>query len=71
MTGATGDDALLAEALRRLRQDWADTAARWRDRARDDFARDHLDGIEQRTRTATRAMTQIDLLISEARRQCR
>lgn len=71
MPGVMGDDALIAEALRRLGQAWSATADGWRDQAREEFARLHLDGIEQRAREAARAIKRVETLIAEVDRQCR
>ncbi|MBA3707883.1 MAG: hypothetical protein H0W83_03565 [Planctomycetes bacterium] len=71
MPSVTGDDAMLEDALRHLCEAWAITAERWRDQARSDFEKQHLDGIEDRTRLAARSVKQMENLINEVMRQCR
>ena len=70
MPAVNGDDGLLEKALADLRGAWAATAETWRDQARADFEREHLEEIEQRTRQAVRAIRQMDTLMREAMRQC-
>ena len=65
------DDGPLEQALRDLHQAWNATAEGWRDRARDEFGRLHLDPIDIRTREATRTLSALAALVEEARRQCR
>ena len=71
MPNLTGDDALLEKSLRTLEQAWNESGSRWRDEAREDFAREHLAPISERARVAIRALKQLDGLLAETMRQCR
>lgn len=70
MPALMGDDALLEKALKDLAAAWDATSDAWRDEARTDFADQHLDAIDARTRAAVRAIRQMDTLLKEAIHQC-
>ena len=71
MSKPAGGNALLEMELRKLDTAWAATETHWRDRARTDFADDHLSPINQRAQLAARALRQLEDLLGEAHQQCR
>ena len=61
---------LIEKTLKDLQTAWAATADGWRDQARPNFEREHLDEIEARLREAGRAMRQIQTILREAITAC-
>jgi hypothetical protein len=70
MPNFSGDEALIEKTIKDLHAAWAATADGWRDQARPDFEREHLDEIEARLREAGRAMLQIQTILREAVTAC-
>lgn len=71
MIGTSGDHDQLEKALRDLLAAWEITEAGWRDLARTEFARDHLNPLDARVRLAVRTSKQLSALLEEAVRECR
>jgi hypothetical protein len=71
MIGVSGDHDQLEKALRDLLAAWAVTEAGWQDRARTEFAEEHLNPLDARVRLAVRTSKQLSALLEEAIRECR
>ncbi len=70
MSATEGNAAAMLGALKDLRAYWERTASVWRDAARAQFERDHLRELVESTRTAATAVGQIEVLLSQIRKDC-
>jgi hypothetical protein len=70
MTRISGGAAQLEKAAAALREAYAASADGWRDRAREEFAEQHLHALEARLRQAVQASRQLESLLTEAVRTC-
>lgn len=70
MRGVDGEDGALDGALRELIEAWSATSDGWRDAARGEVDRDHIDPILSRGRHAGRALAELAALCSDAIRRC-
>jgi hypothetical protein len=64
------DEAALERAVRDLLDAWAVAGDAWRDGTREEFDRDHLQGLHWRGRHAMKAVAELSQLCSEALRRC-
>jgi predicted acylesterase/phospholipase RssA len=68
---ALGDnEAILIQATRQLDEKWQNTASAWRDKARDDFDRKHLEELLAGAKAAQRAMRAVGDLLRQAVAEC-
>ncbi|HAT10077.1 MAG TPA: hypothetical protein DCS97_05685 [Planctomycetes bacterium] len=65
-----GDNGVLERAARELTEAWHATENGWRDQARDEFGREHLEQLTWRARHAERALSELMALCAEAERAC-
>lgn len=65
-----GNDAIMAKALKDLQAHWEQTRTVWNDDARNDFERDHLNGLIPAMKTATTAIQRIEEILRRARKEC-
>ena len=70
MSTAEGNDAVLLGALKELNSYWERTASVWRDAARDKFEEDCLTDLREAVRTASNAISQIEVTLRQIRREC-
>ena len=70
MSSTSADEATMDRALRELTDAWLIAGEGWRDAARDEFAREHLDQIEWRGRQGMKALSELSALCAEAVRRC-
>ncbi len=70
MSGSMGNDAMLQRALADLWHHWHATESVWHDDARDLFARQRLDPMDDHARQAIKAASQLEALLAQALRQC-
>jgi len=63
-------EILLAKAARDLEMNWEITAQTWRDKARTDFEKTHIESLIPEVRRAADAITQINRLLHKAIREC-
>ena len=70
MTSPTADEGTLDRAVRELLEAWAATGNGWRDAARSEFEREHLDMIVWRGRQGMKALGELSALCTEAVRRC-
>jgi hypothetical protein len=70
MSTAEGNDAVLLGALKELNSYWERTAAVWKDAARERFERDCLQDLVEAVRTASNAISQIEVILRQIRREC-
>ena len=70
MSNPAADEATLDRALRELSDAWAIAGEGWRDAAREEFQRDHLDDISWRGRQAMKSLGELTQLCAEALRRC-
>lgn len=70
MSPAEGNDASLLGALRDFYQYWDRTAVVWRDSARTQFEKEYLHDLVETIRTAASTISQIEVLLSQIRREC-
>jgi hypothetical protein len=66
----SGNDAILAKALEDMEQRWTSTAGNWRDRARDEFEKKHLDELRNAVVAARHAMNNVEELLRQVVREC-
>jgi len=66
----SGNDAILAKALEDMEQQWQSTAGAWRDKARDDFEKKHLDELRNAVQAARHAMNNIEEMLRQVIREC-
>ncbi len=70
MSGPSGEDASLDGAVRELLEAWRATSDSWRDAARSEIDRLHIDPIGDRARHAARALGELAALCDDAIRRC-
>ena len=70
MSAASADEASIDRALRELTDAWIATGNGWRDGARDEFDRDHLNDILWRGRQGMKALGELSALCADAMRRC-
>lgn len=70
MKSAGGYGAILSGALKDLNTYWEQTGSVWRDAAREKFENDHLRILAEGVRAASTAMDQIEVLLSQVRKEC-
>lgn len=63
-------EAILARASQDLQAKWENTASLWRDKARDDFERKHLEELFAAAQAARHAMKAVDNLLRQAIQEC-
>jgi hypothetical protein len=67
----SGDnEAILSQATRELHEKWQNTAASWRDKARDDFERKHLEELVAGAKAAQGSIRMVDDLLRQAITEC-
>jgi hypothetical protein len=66
----SGNDAILAKALETMEQHWLATAGNWRDKARDDFEKNHLNVLRESVVGARHAMNNVEELLRQVIREC-
>jgi len=64
------NEALLARAAQDLQAKWENTQSMWRDKARDDFERKHLEELLAAVHAARQAMKAVDNLLRQAIHDC-
>jgi hypothetical protein len=64
------NEALLARASQDMNAKWENTASVWRDKARDDFDRKHLEELRQAVHAARQAMKAVDAILRQAIQDC-
>ncbi len=70
MSTAEGNGAVLLGALKDLNTSWERTAAVWKDAARERFERDYLQDLAEAVRTASNAISQIEVILRQMRSEC-
>lgn len=64
------NEALLARSSQDLQAKWENTSALWRDKARDDFERKHMEELLNAVMAARHAMKAVDQLLRQAIHDC-
>ena len=70
MSAAGGNDAILSKALHDLMVYWESTETVWRDKARADFERDHIESLVPAVRAATNAIQDVENALRRIRKEC-
>lgn len=70
MTSTDGNDAVLLGALKELHTHWERTASVWKDTAREGFHKDYLQDLVESVRSASNAISQIEGLLRQIRKEC-
>jgi len=66
----SGSEAILAKAMEDMDKAFANTGSAWRDNARDEFEKIHLDEMRNAIRSARYAMRNIDELLRQVSKDC-
>ena len=64
-------ESMLRKALEDLNREWSNTSNHWKDKAREDFEKEHLEPIRVAAENAARAMRNLDGLLRTVYRDCR
>jgi len=70
MSATGANHAVLSGTLKDLQTRWEVTGAQWRDEARAKFDKEFLEGLRIAVRLAANAMSQIEVLLDQVRREC-
>ena len=70
MSAAGGNAAVLSKVLNDLILQWEETAAVWRDKARESFDRDVIQEIVPAGQRASNAVVEIEELVRRVRKEC-
>lgn len=68
--GLSDNEAILSQALRDLNEKWQNAAASWRDKAKDDFERKHLEELVSAGKAALNSMRAVDNVLRQAIQEC-
>ncbi|HLX64347.1 MAG TPA: hypothetical protein VKX17_23945 [Planctomycetota bacterium] len=71
MFSSSDSESLLRKAIDDLKRQWLNSADSWKDKARDDFEKEHLEPLLNAAENAARAMRNLDGLMREVVRDCR
>ena len=63
-------ESILNKAVTDLDKEWSGTAAKWQDKAREDFEKEHLEDLHRAAASAQQAMKRIDQLLRQVIREC-
>ncbi len=70
MSGTGGNDAILLGALKEFHACWERNAAAWKDKAREEFWRDYVQDVVEAVRSASNAISQIEVLLRQVHKEC-
>ena len=70
MVRLSGCEEILAGALSDLDKKWQATAEGWRDKARAEFEKEHLEELQATVKKAQHAMAAMDELLRQVMREC-
>lgn len=70
MNPSEGNAAVLQGALKELLTFWESTAYAWKDAARENFENDVLRELAEAVRAASNAVSEIETLLRQIRREC-
>jgi hypothetical protein len=66
----SGSETILAKAMEDMEKNFAATSSVWRDHARDEFEKIHLDEMRESVRNARYAMRNIEELLRQVVKEC-
>lgn len=70
MSAVGGNGLAMAKAINDLLAHWDQTAASWKDQARDHFYRDHIEALAPAVRQASNAIQEIEEILRKIRKDC-
>ena len=70
MMGFSSDEAVLAEAAKKMWAEWELSGALWDDKARADFEKDYLEELRPAVQGALQSLGQVRRLMEQAIREC-
>jgi hypothetical protein len=68
--GIGDNEGQLANAIQQLNQRWDASSMSWRDKARDDFEKEHLEEMRRSVKAAQSAMRNVTELLRQVIREC-